>query len=100
MRSPPPGGKSDHNVLAYHIFQPTKPIVIFSVIKEGSGAGGGGAFILVKHCDRIVNGQFVDGVRKGRRLLFVLSLLSAHVRRTVSFGVQQDGTNLTSLSEK
>ena len=27
--------------LLYHIFQPTKPIVIFSVIKEGSGGGGG-----------------------------------------------------------
>ena len=45
--------------------------MIFSVIKEGSEGGGGGAFIPVKHCDRIANGQFVDG----RRLLFVLSLL-------------------------
>ena len=30
-----------HIQLLYHIFQPTKPIVIFPVIKEGSEGGGG-----------------------------------------------------------
>ena len=58
-------GKSDHNVLAVNSAATYSFYTTFSSRREG------GAFILVKHCDRIANDQFVDG----RRLLFVLSLL-------------------------